>query len=314
MDNITPVPPYFAAVVQVPLYGLNDREPERQTMCRNAGRVVDIMDRIIALSDTAPKLIVLPVLCFIGIGTAMRLSGRQININVNDVAVDLNNDRLLDPILEACARHGCYVVSSCVEKHPAMPGRYFHTGFVLGPKGLVLRSPKTQAPTSAGITLIRDAYKEYVDAFGSEAILPVAETPIGKIGCLVEGEFLVSEATRTLARKGAEIIVHPTATHYGPGNPPYTAIQQTLAYTNGVFWLSGVPSAEFVEMSDGRLAAEFGGGAAIVGPDGVILGMVQGIHEGHATAKIDLVHLYAVRPELGRHTVPADIVYRTLYQ
>lgn len=226
--------PFFAAVVQMPLYGINDREPERQTMERNAGRVVETMEHIIALSDVAPKLIVLPVLCLNGIGTAIRLSKRPIRYNIQELAVDLNSDKVLTPVKDACARHGCYVVSSCIEKHPAMPGRYFHTGFVLGQKGLVLRSPKTQAPTSSGITLLRDAYKEYIGTFGSEAVLPVVETPIGKIGCLVEGEFLVSEATRTLTRKGAEIIVHPTATHYGPANPPYAAIQQTLAYTNGV--------------------------------------------------------------------------------
>lgn len=66
-------------------------------------------------------------------------------------------------------------------------------------------------------------------------------------------------------------------------------------------------------MSDGRLEAEFGGGAAIVGPDGIVLAMVEGKHEGHTTAVIDLPHLYAVRPEQGRHTVPADIIYRNLF-
>ena len=129
-------------------------------------------------------------------------------------------------------------------KNERFPGRYFHTGFILGPSGLVLRSPKTQAPTSAGITLLKDFHKEYTGHFGSDAILPVAETPLGRLGCLVESEFLIPEATRKLRKKGAEIILHPTAQHDGPGYPPYQAVRKSLAYTNGVYWLSAVPSGK----------------------------------------------------------------------
>ncbi|MCS6802607.1 MAG: nitrilase-related carbon-nitrogen hydrolase [Chloroflexota bacterium] len=309
---MTDLQSYTAAVVQTPLYGFSDREHPRDIIRRNADRIARLLDRLVELSDRPPRLVVLPVLALSGIGTALRHRGIARPIERDDVALQLADDPALAPVRDVCARHGLYVASSHVEKHPAFPGRYFHTGYIIGPTGLVLRSPKTQAPTSAGITLLRDIVDEYLAAFGADALFPVVETPLGRLACLVEGEFLIPEAVRTVAAKGAEIICHPTAQLAGPGRPPTPAIQQTLAYLHGVYWLSGVPSAEIIEDAAERIEFQFGGGACIAGPDGALRAHLAGPHEGHALAEIDLALLRAIRPERAAATAPAANLYRAL--
>src|SRR5690606_2851361 len=109
-----------------------------------------------------------------------------------------------------CRRHRCYVATSTQEKTAKLPGRYFHTGFVIGPDGLVLRSPKTQARSAKEITFLREIRDAYRAVFGPDSILPVARTPIGVLGCYIESEAEVLDAARMMAARGAEVIVHPS--------------------------------------------------------------------------------------------------------
>lgn len=277
---------------------------------RNAGHTARTVEKLLVSAGVIPQIIVLPVLCLTGIGAVLQELGIAPRIDREAIAVNLlAHDPRLEPLQKLCATYKCCIASSCVEKIGAFPGRYFHTGFVLGPSGLILRSPKTQAPTSAGITLLKDFHTTYADHFGSDAILPVAETPFGKVGCLVETEFLIPEATRTLRRKGAEIILHPTAQHAGPGYPPYQAIRQSLAYTSGVYWLSAVPSRETARINGKMHRARFGGGSSIVGPDGAIIACIQGRNQGVATGNIDPDLLTACREKQRRYTEPDPGIY-----
>jgi predicted amidohydrolase len=299
------------AVVQLPLHGFGDNTNDGEMIGRNAERTARTVEKLLISAGVTPQIIVLPVLCLTGIGAVLQELGITPRIDREAIAVNLlARDPRLAPLQKLCATHNCYLVSSCVEKISAFPGRYFHTGFMLGPSGIILRSPKTQAPTSAGITLLKDFHNEYTDHFGSNAILPVAETPFGKVGCLVETEFLIPEATRTLRRKGAEIILHPTAQHAGPGHPPYQAIRQSLAYTNGVYWLSAVPARETARVSGNVHRTWFGGGSSIVGPDGALISCIKGSYQGLATGTIDPDFLTACRDKQHRYTEPDPGIYQ----
>jgi len=302
----------LAAVVQMPLHGFGDTRVTGEIIARNAARTARTIEHLIASAGITPQIMVLPVLCLMGIGTTLQNLGITPRVDPETIAVDLSDDARIEPLQRICTAHGCYIASSCVEKVRAFPGRYFHTGFVLGPDGFLLRSPKTQAPTSAGITLLKDFHQEYTDHFGSDAILPVAETPLGRLGCVVETEFLIPEAARKLREKGAEVILHPTAQHSGPGYPPYQSIRKALAYTNGFYWLSAVPSREIIEVKGEEHQTWFGGGSSIVGPDGSVMASIQGPHEGYVTAEIDLDFLKACREKQGRYTEPAPVIYQRM--
>ena len=82
---------------------------------------------------------------------------------------------------------------------------------------------------------MRDFSKEYEEAIGPGSVLPVTDTELGKIACLVERD-LMPEAMRIVAAKGAEIVIQPTFEGAGSGGKvhnrwlPYAAIKQCLAY------------------------------------------------------------------------------------
>jgi predicted amidohydrolase len=223
------------------------------------------------------------------------------------VAVELPGEEF-QPILDACRRNNCYFVSSTQERTSKLPGRYFHTGFMLGPTGLVLRSPKAQAFSAPETTALRDMVEEYEAAFGSGSVLPVATTELGTFGCLVESELYVPEAARVLRAKGAEIIVHPTV-EAGEDRAPTLALKQAVAFATGVYWLSAAAS-RIVGYADE--SPHLGALSVIVGPDGVIDASV-GPLDGVATATIDPARLVEVRQRTKRFTEPAKSLYRTLY-
>jgi predicted amidohydrolase len=116
-----------------------------------------------------------------------------------------------------------------------------------------------------------------------------------------------------LRKKGAEIIVHPTAEQEGPKHPPYMALRQSQAYTNGVYWLSAAPSRETITTQGKQLEAWYGGGSSIIGPDGAIAAVMKGREEGQVTARIDRQYLLACREKNARHTMPAFNIYGKLY-
>ncbi len=229
--------PWLAAIVQASVRPVTDDATARATMQSNAERIASEIDTLMERTDPPPRVIVYPVLCLTA--ASRHLS----NVSINAVAMPVPGEPF-GPILDVCRRHNCYFVSSAQESVPELPGRYFHTGFVLGPEGLVLRSPKAQAYSAPEITSLRDIYDEYREIFGPDSVLPVVQTEIGTIGCLVESELLVPEATRRLQRSGAEIVVHPSLERSPADGPPYTAMRQAVAYANGVYVLSATTARE----------------------------------------------------------------------
>lgn len=168
-------------------------------------------------------LVVLPVLALSGSGAGRRLLNLLPTrpLVARDLAIDLSRigaspsvlspaDPRLSPLVDLCAEHQLLLATSTIETHPAMPDVLFHTGFVLGPKGLVLRSPKVFARSGPSITILSSIFERYAEVFGEEAILPVVETAIGRIAVLVEGEIDHDDAIAELAMKHPDLVCHPT--------------------------------------------------------------------------------------------------------
>ena len=92
--------------------------------------------------------------------------------------------------------------------------------------------------------------------------LPVFETPWGIIGILICHDRWYPENARTLRRKGAEVILNPTAAGVFSPHHKYQQIHRCVirsqAYLNGFFWLS-------------CNCANHGGHSLIVAPDGNVM-------------------------------------------
>jgi predicted amidohydrolase len=296
---------FKAAVLRVPVLVPPSIEQLQAVRQRNAEAMVAAIDGVMA-GASKPRLLVFPVLQYTS--SQRSVSG----IPMSAVAVDLISEPLQNgiyaPVVEACRRHDCYVVTTTQEKTPQMPGIFFHTGFIMGPEGLVLRSPKAQVYSAPDVTSLRDIAPEYVRLFGAASILPVVQTPIGRLGCFVEAEAEVMEAARLLVSKGAEIIVHPSAERE---EVPWLAIKQATAYECHVYLLTANSSRNVFA---GDPAGQWGSGSStIVGPDGRVMATLGGREEGAATADLDLAAVAEARRKFGPVTSPAGVLYKGLY-
>jgi predicted amidohydrolase len=298
---------YKAAVMRVPVLVPPSLDALPAIRARNAGAMIAAIEDTMKGPGPKPRLIVFPVLQYVSSHRAV--SGVPMSAVAVDLTIEPLDKSIFAPVIEACRRHNCYVATSTQEKSFKLPGRYFHTGFVMGPEGLVLRSPKSQAKSAPEVSYLRDLADEYVKAFGPDSILPVAKTPIGTLGCYIEAEAEVLEAARLLVSKGAQVIIHPSLED---DNTPWMPIKQAIGFETQVYLLTGA-SSRLIDKAhpDGDWA---GGASTIIGPEGQVLASIGGRNEGAATATIDLGAVEAAKKKNGPKTTPAWALYKDLYR
>ncbi len=301
-----PRPKFRAAVMRLPIEIPISAAALEDTRRRNTQAMLEAIDAAMRGPGEKPKLLVFPVL-------PLTSSRRAVSgVPMSAVAVDLVSQPLdktyFAPVIEACRRHDIMIATSTQEKVQALPGVYFHTGFVMGPQGLVLRSPKSQAQSAPEVSYLRDLQKDYVRIFGPDSILPVADTRLGKLACYVEAEAQVPEAARLFASKGAEMILH---TSLEEDEVPWMALKQAIGFQCQVFLLTATTSR--FRRADHAEPEWAGGASTIVGPDGRVLAQMGGRDEGAAAADIDLGEIAKAKQKFARNTVPAWWLYSDLY-
>ncbi len=220
-------------------------------------------------------LICLPVLALSGSGAGRRLLGLTPSrpLAARSLAVDLTApDDRLQPIFDVCAQLDVYLATSAIEFHPAMPDVLFHTGFIVGPLGVALRSPKLWARSGPSITLISAVRDRYVAAFGDEAVLPIVHTAFGSVGMLVETEIDQDDSVTTLAARQPTIICNPTL-RTGEHSPAGEDLRLAeVARATRAVVVSACASAEIVDDNAGGWARQdFTPGTSISSADGVAL-------------------------------------------
>ena len=243
------------------------------------GRAVAVTVRSIVESwpdDRAPiGLICLPVLALSGSGAGRRLLGLAPSrpLVASELAVNLSApDDRLRPIFDVCSELGVHVATSAIEFHPAMPDVLFHTGFIVGPAGLALRSPKLWARSGPSITLISTLEDRYVAHFGGDAVLPVVRTPFGTLGMLVETEIDEDRSVETLAQRLPTIICNPTLRTGEHSSSNEDLRLAHVARTTHAVVISACASAEIVDDNDGGwVRHDFAPGTSIWSAEGVAL-------------------------------------------
>lgn len=113
-----------------------------------------------------------------------------------------------DAISEAAQAANAYVSFCTYELIPEFPGRFFNTNVVIAPNGDVIHTYRKLYAMTAK-TRPGDVYDRWVELFGEDSLFPVVETPFGKLGALIARDINWPEAARTLALKGAEVIINP---------------------------------------------------------------------------------------------------------
>lgn len=141
-----------------------------------------------------------------------------------------------DRLGEIAAEHRIFLAINAYETDQAFPALYFQASVVLGPSGdVVLRYRRLHSLYSPSPYDVLDAY---LDAYGRDALFPVARTEIGALAAVASEEILHPELSRTFALRGAEVLLHSTSEIASPELTPKAVARRARAIENTAYVVS----------------------------------------------------------------------------
>jgi formamidase len=189
---------YAAAACQTDLVNPVDRSEMR----RNTDRMLSMADS--AVAGSAPflpvRLVVFPEFAHAApVFPSVEELRRKLAVPVPNE----HTERLCDKARE----HGIHIQSgSMIEEDSKYPGVVFNTTCLIGPGGILFKYRKV----NPWIPFEVHASPHDVPGY-DEPLFPVADTPIGRIGCATCYDWLFPEVLRQLTANGAEVLVRVSA-------------------------------------------------------------------------------------------------------
>jgi predicted amidohydrolase len=251
---------YAAAACQTDL----PNPTSRQSMRASTDRIVDMIDAAVAGSGPflPVRLVVFPEFAH----AAPVYAGVQDLLK--HLTVPIPNEHT-DRLHAKAREHDIHIQSgSMLEEDARYPGAVFNTTCLIGPSGILYKYRKVNP------WIPFEVHSSPHDIPGyDEPLFPVADTPIGRIGCAICYDWLFPEAIRQLAANGAEVLVRVSAymDPWGATEPMnwWTLINRTRAIENMAYvvaanqgaslkhyppysWPGGSQIVDF----DGRLVAD----------------------------------------------------------
>ncbi|MEQ8736610.1 MAG: nitrilase-related carbon-nitrogen hydrolase [Rhodospirillaceae bacterium] len=188
----------------------------------------------------------------------------------------------------------CFLSGNVYENDPNFPELYFQTCFVIGPNGDVILRYRRLVSLFAPSPY--DVWDKYLDLYGADGVFPVAETEIGKIGCVASEEILYPEIARCLAMRGMEILCHSTSEVGAPMLTPKEICRRARAVENMCY----VVSSNTASIKGISIPAESTGGMSkIVDYKGLVLAEAYTGETFCASAMLDMDSLRKVRKHSG---------------
>ncbi|HEY6552031.1 MAG TPA: nitrilase-related carbon-nitrogen hydrolase [Vicinamibacteria bacterium] len=219
---------------------------------------------------------------------------------------------------------------SMLEVDPKYPGAVFNTTCLIGPEGILYKYRKV----NTWIPFEVHASPHDVPGY-EEPLFPVADTPIGKLGCAICYDWIFPEALRQLAANGAEVLIRVSAymDPWGATEPMdwWTVVNRCRALENTAFVVAANqgaalrryppyswPGGSMVVDYDGRILAQASPGPGeriVVAPiDITALRHERSVRRGHhmlSHLRTEAYPVYRQRiyPPAGDQTAPADLSY-----
>jgi predicted amidohydrolase len=175
---------------------------DRRSMRVNTDRMVSMIDS--AVTGSGPflpvRLVVFPEFAHAApvFPTAAEI--------LEHLAVPIPNEHT-DRLCEKAREHDIYIQSgTMLEVDRRWPGAVFNATCLIGPNGILTKYRKVNPWIPFEVHASPHDLKGY-----DEPLFPVADTPIGRIGCAVCYDWLFPEVLRQLTANGAEILVRVSA-------------------------------------------------------------------------------------------------------
>jgi predicted amidohydrolase len=235
---------------------------DRHGMDANTNRMLAMIDA--AVAGSAPflpvRLVVFPEFAH---AAPVYPTVRQL---IDRLAVTLPNEHT-DRLRQKAREHDIYIqTGSMIELDARWPDVVFNTTCLIGPEGIVstYRKVNTWIPY--------EVHASPHDLAGyDEPLFPVADTPIGRLGCAICYDWLFPEAIRQLAANGAEVLIRVSAymDPWGATEPMnwWTLVNRCRALENMAFVVAANQGASLRHYPP----YSWPGGSQIVDFDGRIL-------------------------------------------
>jgi len=272
---------------------------ERRAMRANTDRMLSMIDS--AVAGAAPflpvRLVVFPEFAHAApvFETAAEL--------IRKLAIAIPNDHT-ERLQQKARAHDIYIQSgSMLEVDPKWPGHVFNTTCLIGPEGILYKYRKVNTWIPYEVHTSPHDLEGY-----DEPLFPVADTPIGRIGCAICYDWLFPEAMRQLAANGAEIMVRVSAymDPWGSTEPMawWTVINRARAIENIAYVVAANQGASLKNYPP----YSWPGGSQVVDYDGRLLAVASpGPGERIVVAAIDVSALRHERASRRGHHMLAHL-------
>ncbi len=207
--------------------------------------------------------------------------------------------------LRAKAReYDVYIQSgTMLEADPKWPGVVFNTTCLIGPEGILYKYRKV----NPWIPFEVHASPHDVPGY-DEPLFPVADTPIGRLGCAICYDWIFPETLRQLAANGAEVLIRVSAymDPWGATEPMdwWTIVNRCRALENTAFVVAANQGASLRHYPP----YSWPGGSMVVDYDGRLLAQASpGPGERIVVAPIDITSLRHERATRRGHHMLAHL-------
>ena len=219
------------------------------------------------------------------------------------LAVPIPNEHT-DRLARKAREHDLYIQSgTMLEADARWPQVVFNTTCLIGPEGILYKYRKVNPWIPYEVHASPHDLRGYDEPF-----FPVADTPIGRIGCAICYDWLFPEAIRQLAANGAEVLVRVSAymDPWGATEPMnwWTIVNRCRALENMAFVVAANQGASLRHYPP----YSWPGGSQIVDFDGRILAEASpGPGERIVVAPIDITALRHERETRSGHHMLAPL-------
>ena len=256
-------PAYTALALQTLCEAVNGHDaPEdaRAAMMASIARIRREIAGSIAFIGPDVKLVVLPEYALTGFPM-----GESAEAWKAKAALDPDGPEF-EAMAEIAQSFGVHLAWNGYETDPHFPALYFQACVVIDPSGAQIlryrRLISMYAPSPW------DVIDPYLDAYGEDALFPVADTAVGRLAAIASEEILYPEIARLHALKGAEVFVHSSSEVSSPQATPKNIAKQARAIDNLAYVVSantgGMSGTPIPQSSADR-------GSKIVDPRGLIV-------------------------------------------
>lgn len=288
-----PLTSYQALALQTTCHAVNgciDRNAARAKMMANIERVERQIKASKAFIGADLKLVVVPEYFLTGYPLGDTIAAWA------DKACIAPGGAEYERIGQLCRATGVYFSGNAYETDKNFPDLYFQTSFIVDDQGtLILRYRRLvslYAPTP------HDVWDRYLALYGHAGVFPVVDTPLGRLACVASEEILYPEIARTLALRGAEVILHSSSEVASPRLTPKDIAKRARAYENAAYVISAnTATIRDVDMPSGSTD----GLSKIVNHHGDVLAEAAAGESMAANALVDLAALrhYRHKPGMG---------------